>query len=165
MLELQRIDKAELRTKLIAHVRDELEAITGSHRDTASGATHAEARPENDKDTRALESTYLARGLAKRAEQLAEELVLLERFAVRSFTQDDPLALAALARIEDDDGERLYFLAPAGAGTKLTAEDSEITVVTPSSPLGRTLIGKHLDDELEFRSPQGARHLCITALR
>ena len=158
------IDKSRLRASLVAHVRNELEAITESHRGTTRGATHEESRPENDKDTRALESTYLARGLAMRAEQLGEDLALLERFQVRAFTEDDPLALAALARVEDDDAERVYFLAPAGAGTKLSVDALEITVLTPSSPLGRVLLGKRLDDDVEFRSPQGRRQLCVVEL-
>jgi len=158
------IDKSRLRASLIAHVRAELDAITESHRSTTRGATHEESRAENDKDTRALESTYLARGLAMRVEQLGEDLALLERFQVRAFADDAPLALAALARIEDDDTERVYFLAPAGAGTKLSIEGLEITVLTPSSPLGRVLLGKHLDDDVEFQSPQGRRQLSVLEL-
>ena len=164
MAALADIDKAQLRERLLAHVRDELEAVTQSHRSTTRGATHEESRPENDKDTRALESTYLARGLAMRVAQLTEDLARLERFAVRAFSHEQPLALAALVRIDDEGTERVYFLAPAGAGTKLEHDGLSIIVLTPSSPLGRMLIGKHLDDEVQFDSPQGQRHLVVLDL-
>ena len=46
----------------------------------------------------------------------------------------------------------------------MLAGGCEITVLTTSAPLGRVLIGKRLDDEFEFRSPQGMRQLCLVEL-
>ena len=43
-------------------VAADLASLQRAHRATVEGATHEEAKPENDKDTRALEQSYLARG-------------------------------------------------------------------------------------------------------
>ena len=44
--------------------------MEGYHAAATEGATHSEARPENDKDTRGLELSYLARGQAQRVAEL-----------------------------------------------------------------------------------------------
>jgi hypothetical protein len=51
------IDKAELLEKLRAQVTADLARAAQAQRETQQGATHEEARPENDKDTRALEAS------------------------------------------------------------------------------------------------------------
>jgi len=43
---------------------------SSAQRTVVEGATHEENKPENDKDTRALEQSYLARGQAQRVVEL-----------------------------------------------------------------------------------------------
>ena len=43
-----------------------MSALTASQKTVQSGAIHEETRQEDPKDTRAIEATYLARGLAER---------------------------------------------------------------------------------------------------
>ena len=62
--------KVALLVALRAQVSADLEAVTESQQKTQAGATHAESKSESDKDTRATESSYLARGLAKRVGEL-----------------------------------------------------------------------------------------------
>ena len=54
------MDKNALRDELVARVAEELEALERAHRAVMEAATHEEAKPENDKDTRALEQSYLS---------------------------------------------------------------------------------------------------------
>ena len=44
----------------MTHVEGEIATMRKAALDAAEGATHAEAKPENDKDTRAIEASYLA---------------------------------------------------------------------------------------------------------
>src|SRR5690349_5766847 len=71
---------------------------------TRKDATHAEAKPENDKDTRALEQSYLARGQAMRAEALVEEREVLRFMPLPALADDAPVQSGALIELEDDDG-------------------------------------------------------------
>ena len=51
--------KQALKTELAALLAADLETLEKAHRATREGVTHEDAKPENDKDTRALEQTYL----------------------------------------------------------------------------------------------------------
>ena len=55
-----------LKAELLGKLEETLRTLEAAHADTREAATHAEAKPENDKDTRALEQSYLARGQAMR---------------------------------------------------------------------------------------------------
>jgi hypothetical protein len=46
--------------------------------------------------------------------------------------------------------------APAG-GEHFTIDGQQLQTLTPTSPLGRTLLGLEPDDEAEVESPQGTR--------
>jgi len=62
--------KQALRDELARVLAADLDVRERAHRAAREGATHEEAKPENDKDTRALEQSYLARGEALRIEEL-----------------------------------------------------------------------------------------------
>ncbi|HEY2513874.1 MAG TPA: GreA/GreB family elongation factor, partial [Polyangiaceae bacterium] len=111
------------------------------------GATHEEAKPENDKDTRALEQSYLARGEALRVDELKQALADVQSMRLRDFQEGDAAALGALVSLEDEAGTTLSWLAPHGGGTRLAG--GAVQVVTPKSPLGRALLGKCAGDECE----------------
>jgi transcription elongation GreA/GreB family factor len=149
-------DKRALWQELVERVRAEVEASRRAHQETQAGATHEEAKPENDKDTRALEQSYLARGQAARVDEATRALAALIALPLRDFTDDDPIALGALATLESEDGERLrVLLAPAGAGQRLADADGEVSVITTGSPLGRALVGGKVGDSPEFNGPRG----------
>ena len=124
------------------------------HKATQAGATHEQAKPENDKDTRALEQSYLARGQAARVEELRAEVAEVRAMPVRAFADGAPAALGALALVEEDGRATWILLAPAGGGEKLG--DGEVTVVTPRSPLGRAVLGKRAGDDADLTT-QGRR--------
>jgi hypothetical protein len=62
--------KSTLKQELVALLAADLETAERAQQAAREGATHEEAKPENDKDTRALEQSYVARGQAKRVEEL-----------------------------------------------------------------------------------------------
>jgi transcription elongation GreA/GreB family factor len=137
--------KRALHEQLCAALRAELDAAIRAHKTTAAGATHEAARPENDKDTRALEQSYVARGQAARVRDLATALAETERMALRAFGPDQPIALGALVAAVEDDTEIVLMLAPHGGGHRV----GDVLIVTPQSPMGRALLGKHAGDECE----------------
>ena len=157
--------KAALRRELTAALAGDLETVERAHRATREAATHAEAKPENDKDTRALEQTYLARGQAMRVEELRAAVAEVSAMPARPFAEDAPVALGALVEVDEEAGASLLFLAPQGGGARLAAADGEVQVVTPRSPLGRALLGKRAGEECEVRLAGRTRVLAITRVR
>lgn len=137
------VNKSSLKDELAQVLRAERDAATRAHKATAAAATHAEAKPENDKDTRALEQSYLARGQAMRARELEMACAEVETMSLRSFA-DAPAALGALIVVEEGGVEQRFFLAAHGGGTRLA--NGAVQVITPSAPIGRALLGKRAGD-------------------
>jgi transcription elongation GreA/GreB family factor len=137
--------KSALKAELVALLRAELATAEGVHRATVVAATHEEAKPENDKDTRALEQSYLARGQAARVDDLRTAVAETEAMPTRVGTR---AVLGAIVTVTDeDDVTTVYWIAPHGGGSRL--EGGLVQVVTPRSPLGRALIGKVTGDDAE----------------
>jgi transcription elongation GreA/GreB family factor len=157
-------EKRALRDELVRRLAADLESLEQAQRGAVEAATHEEARPENDKDTRALEASYLARGQALRIEELRVGLGEVQAFVLRSFDDDAPIALGAWVTVTDDDDDASeVFLAPHGGGMRLEGE--RVGVVTPRSPLGRALLGKRAGDDAEVVVDGKRRSLSIVEVR
>lgn len=161
---MQPVDKQQVLLALRHELEAQLAQAHAAQRDTQSGATHEEAKPENDKDTRAIEASYLARGQARRVIDLEEAVVKVNALVPRAFDGELPVALGAIVQLEHDAGSLWYLLAPAGGGLTLTAGSLVLTVVTPQSPVGRALLGRRVGEDVDIRTPQGVRECSIAAL-
>jgi transcription elongation GreA/GreB family factor len=153
--------KQALKAELLARLRDDLETLTRAHRATCEGATHEQAKPENDKDTRALEQSYLARGQAARIEELRAAVAEVSAMPVR-VSPESRVALGVLVTLEEEGEESTLFLAPAGGGERLA--EGQVQVVTPRSPLARALAGRREGDEVEVLLAGRARTLQIVRI-
>lgn len=156
------VDKTQLLALLIERLTEELGKVRGRAQREAEGATHEEARAESDKDMRATEASYVARGLAERAVRLEQALAQLARLSVLDCRRSGTIQASALVELEHEGQRALYFLVPAGGGEHLTLASPEagaqrIQTLTPTSPLGRALLGLGVGDEAEVESPQGSR--------
>lgn len=158
-------DKRDLLKLLIERVNADLQTMSAAQRLVVDGATHEENRPENDKDTRALEQSYLARGQAQRVVELQGAVNQLKAMTLRDFSAGVVIALGALVALEDERETVHYFLAPAGGGLRLQVAGCEVRVVTPQSPIGQSLIGKRAGDDLDLRTPQGVTECTVATVR
>lgn len=157
------IDKERVLAALRARVALTLAELETSQRAAQAGAIHEETRAEDPKDMRSTEASYLARGLALRVEELRAEAQRLAVLPLKRFGADDPIALTALAELEDQDGSTsLVFVVAGGGGESLAVDGFAIRPVTPASPLGRALIGAEAGDSVEVDLPGGRRELTIT---
>ncbi len=132
---------------------------------TRAEAVHEESRAENDKDTRGLEASYLARGQAERVAELTAGVQLLRHMDLPDFTDESPIAIGALVDVESELGVHHYLVAPAGGGTRVKAEEREIQLLTPTAPLGRALIGTRTGDTVELRLRGALRELEVISVR
>ncbi|HQP34163.1 MAG TPA: GreA/GreB family elongation factor, partial [Polyangiaceae bacterium] len=82
--------------------------------------------------------------------------------SLRPFRDDQPIAIGALVQVEEDDQERLFFIAPEGGGTALA--DGAVQVVTPRSPLGRALLGKRVGDVCSLSVASRTRELAVVGI-
>jgi transcription elongation GreA/GreB family factor len=156
-------DKRALRDELVALLAADLATLERAQQSAVEAATHEEAKPENDKDTRALEASYLARGHALRLEELRAAVGELRAWEPRAPRPGSVVALGALVEVEDDSGAHTLFLAPHGGGLRLAG--GAVQVVTPRSPIGRALLGKAEGDTGELVVEGRARDLGVLAVR
>lgn len=156
------IDKHRVLQALRARVADTLGDLVASQRAAQDGATHEETRAEDPKDMRSTEASYLARGLAQRVEELRGEAARLSALSLKAFGPEDPVALSALAGLEDAEGRKsVIFVVAAGGGEPLEVDGVSIRPVTPASPLGRAVTGSHAGDSIEVELPGGKREMTI----
>jgi len=156
------VDRRALVQELLAALRAELATAERAARETA--ANHPEARPENDKDTRKVELSYLAAGQASRARELEEGLHRVGALAVVEVRAGAPAALGALVTIEVDGKIQRLFLCPAGGGMTLCRGGEEVRVVTPEAPLGRALLGRIVGEAVEATIGGKRRELEVLAI-
>lgn len=160
------IDKQALITALHARLAARYESLVASQRSAQAGATHGESKQEHAKDMRAVEQQYLARGLAERAETLRDGVASLASLDARDFGEDEPVHAGGLVGlVDEDDRELVYLLAPAGGGETIEAGGVTVTVVTPQSPLGASLLGARVGDELEVDLGAKRRSVVVEWLR
>ena len=154
--------KRALREELVARLASQLDAARHAHQSAIEGATHEQARAENDKDTRGLEQSYLARGHSARIADLEVAVTAVRALALRTLTADQPVALGALV-VVGEEGRRLScFVASHGGGETLAG--GTVQVVTPRSPLGVALFGKQPGDVVELRLAGRQRELEIVGI-
>jgi transcription elongation GreA/GreB family factor len=139
--------KALLKEELLRALAADLALRERAYKTARDAATHQEAKPENDKDTRALEQSYLARGEAQRLEEQRAALSEVQATPVQAFDADGPARLGALVETEEDGVAALVWMVPHGGGTRLAG--GAVLGVTPRSPLGRALLGGRAGDECE----------------
>lgn len=162
---LASVDKSALLTQLTQQLEVALSVAIAAQQTTMAGATHEESKPENDKDTRALESSYLARGQARRVEELTEALSVVQALVPRRFGAEGAIASTALVQLENEAGQvDTLWLLPAAGGLELSVDGGRVKTITTHSPLGKALIGARLGDGIELTVPGGTREYVVGAV-
>lgn len=104
-----------------------------------------------DAKTGAPRAVNLAAATRNRLEAAQSAWAAVADFKPAPLTKGERIKLGALVEVEDGEGGKTLFLAPAGAGEELEGPggDGFFQVVTPGSPLGKGLMGKKVGDVVE----------------
>ena len=164
MAKPRRHDKAALLRALTEALVEARDRVLAAQRTSAEGVTHEDAKSEGDKDMRATEASYVARGQAMRVEALDADVAKVAAMRPRVFEAESPIALGALVTIEERGATRLVLIAPAGGGIKLTSAGQAVHVVTPSSPLGRALVGARAGDDVSLERDGREQDVAVVAI-
>jgi hypothetical protein len=142
---------------VIAALQQDLDGVMAAAHAAREGATHAEVKPENDKDTRAIEAGYLAGAHAARVQQLQSDLRFLRNGAdaLRMMIVDETTKGGSMTH--------RYLLSAWGAGLRVDV-DGPVVVVSPQSPRGKALLGKKVNDDVDVVVAGRRVSLTITAL-
>lgn len=141
--------KVQLLQAITTALAADLAILSAAARAAHSAATHSECLPDNKYDTTALEASYIAQGQANRAQEIQAALESYRNLTLHTFDDETPIRLTALVTLQDGEGnDRRFFLGPHSGGLKIDDPAGEIVVITPASPLGRSLLGLRVGDEV-----------------
>jgi transcription elongation GreA/GreB family factor len=144
--------KKDIHQRFIDRISAELQSITAMARQSFAAATDEEHHAEHKYDTFKLESSYLARGQAKRVEELTNALESLRAMPLKELGAASPIQLGALVRLGAGGGKtRALFFGSAAGGETITVEGEEIIIVTSRSPLGQAALGKATGDTFDLK--------------
>lgn len=144
------MSKEPLRAAVLAALESELARQTHAALDARDESISEESRAENKYDTHAQEAAYLAEGQARIANELAASLAAWRALRFPE-TGHDRVQLGSLVTLDHGRRQDLLLLGPTNGGLVIPAPGEasrEITVVTPSSPIGRALLGRAVGDVL-----------------
>ena len=155
--------KQRILGQIIQQLSRDLELLLSAARTAHQASIHEENVPENKYDTMGLEASYVAQGQANRGQEIRQAVQEYRLLTLQPFDDDSPIRLTALVtlRAEDNGITRSVFIGPREGGLKVMDRDEEIMVITPASPLGRSLIGRRQGDCIETGSGTGVREYGI----
>ena len=157
--------KERIIEQIITALSADLALFSTAARAAHEAATHEECLPDNKYDTTALEASYIAQGQANRAQEIRVALESYRTLTLHSFDDDTPIRLTALVTLAGADGSvRRLFLGPQAGGMKIADSDGEIVVITPGSPLGRSLLGLRTGDEVRAGDDASALSFTVVAV-
>jgi predicted ATPase len=143
------VTKAELLECIREELRTRLDRLMRAAREAHQAATDPGSKAEGKYDTRSLEASYLASGQSRQVDELAEALRIFEALTLTDFGVGEPIDAGAWVEVALASGKASFLLAPAAGGMEIPDGASEITVLTPDSPLYRKLSGLRVGDVLE----------------
>ncbi len=158
------MNKADFIQEVLRTLSAEQDTIVQAANEARATATHSESKAENKYDTFGLEAAYLAEGLSRRVAEIQSALQQLAKLPAIDLSEL-PITPGALVILESEETGQQdgYFLVPCHGGAVVTWEDRAWRLVTTQTPLGRQLLGKEVDDEVQL-SLQGrdVRYLIVS---
>ena len=145
-----RMPKTPIRDAIVAQLRRELELQARAAHESREEATSVENKAEGQYDMRSQEAAYLAEGQARFAAEIAESISVYQTLDLPDFTPGSAIAVGALITLEAKGRQSAYFLGPRNGGLEARVGDRDFVVVTPTSPLGRQLLGRKAGDSVQL---------------
>jgi len=149
--------KCELLAFIIREQKSVLDTAISAAQQAHETATSPQNVAENKYDTLGLEAAYLAEGQSRRVDECLNTIKLFELMKPLTFDEDESIQLGALIQIRRDNGEEQWlYLGPAAGGFSfqyIVKDDVEINIklITPSSPIGKSLVGLYEGDEFRVQ--------------
>ena len=155
------ISKTTIVKEIIRQLGEEVETLAAASRKMHADASDESNKAEDQYDTRALETSYLASSQARQATATEEALAAYQSLKLAKFTGKTPIDVTALIELESRGERMFYFLGPKGGGLEV----GDVLVVTPESPIGMELTGKKAGDKFKLQTRGPAQEFKIISVR
>jgi transcription elongation GreA/GreB family factor len=159
------VNKSSLRDAIIRQLQEELARQSGAALSARDEAISEESRAENKWDTHSQEAAYLAEGQARLAADIGASIEIYATLPLPDFPAGAAAGLGAVVELAGSDGRTTwYVIGPRAGGMEITAGGRQFLVLTPSSPLGRQLIGKRAGDTVQVAARGSPARLQIVSV-
>lgn len=148
--------KHDLIQQVITSLRENLEVLRKAAMETHSSSTDAQSKQEGKYDMRKLEASYLAEAQVEKVVQLKGSINKLEQLPTDDLDDASPIAPGAMIIVSNDSDDLNYMMLPAGGGMSLHSQGLNCIVITPDSPIGSALLGKHVGDTVDLQQHESA---------
>ncbi len=147
---------SQIISKLESVHQDAIDAARMAHQT----ATDKENIAENKYDTLGLEASYLAQGQAKRVAECEQNIAAFKDLLPLDNSEPFVICIGSLVVLQQEDnrhetkhpsGQQYFFIGPTAGGLKVNYLDKEIIIITPTSPVGINLLGKHIQEQFELQ--------------
>jgi len=157
------MNKSELYQAILLELENVHKVAIAAAQRAINTATDEESEAENKYDTFGLEASYLAHGQSKRVAECEADLAVFKKLKVNVQAPSGSVSIGSLVTIEDEKAcQQLIFLSPVAGGLKVKYKDDLITIVTPSSPLGKAIYLSKPDEEIEVKAGDEKKHYIVT---
>ena len=148
------MDKHDVHKVVTAALLSRYETAKWAAKQAHEAATNEESVAENKYDTFGLEASYLAHGQSQRVLECEKDWLVFDKKQPVLFDEVDVIelwCLVTLTEVESSWGaSKYFFLSPCAGGLTVEINEKSLYLVTPSSPVGKALLGKYVGDELEL---------------
>ena len=134
------MNKTSIIAAIIKMLEKRFETAAIAAQQAYDAATDKESVAENKYDTFGLEASYLAHGQSQRVIECENDLKHFLSITYKEFYEDDEIAIGALVQLVDETG-----------GQAFNFDEKNGLLITPSSPLGKSLMGAMLEDEVKVK--------------
>lgn len=158
--------KDEVVRDLIDLVREQVEAAEKALSEARAGISSGDERARNRGERGVIqEKAWLMSALEERLGSLDRKLNLLKQ---EKHPASDAAGRGSLVALEFEETGRqvgFFFIHPDLGGETVTVGGLKVVAVSPQAPVGRALMGKAMDDEVEIRLEDKVRRAIVTGLK
>lgn len=150
------VDKKALLAAILTQLENELLIAVNAANNARLDAIDDQSVAETQYDTLGIEASYLAHGQSERADAISNQILIYQQLVLKDFNENDSIELGAIVEVSNAVTTHCYFIGPSAGGMVLSINRQKVTVISPSAPLAKALLGKYLDDEIGTigKSPQ-----------
>jgi len=146
---MKNLSKKEIIQKVIELLSENVKILEGSLTGINDSINDAPGAMQSHSDTTRSQLTSVMNTAHKSFNEKIKELEYLKEFSKKDLTEIrfKEARIGVIVVLEKENGAvENYFLLPGGSGIKLDYKGEKLVCITPSSPLGKALIGKKKDE-------------------
>ncbi|MEK7635928.1 MAG: GreA/GreB family elongation factor [Patescibacteria group bacterium] len=151
-----KIDKKCLIEAVINELKRQESEIENSLKATRKAAIEAPGAMQSKSDTTKFQMNILSDTLRATISEKKNAISILSAFPESQLKLLNSVQIGAIVELQKNkENFYFYFVLPEGGGVEVKYDTKRITIITPKTPIARSLIGKNEGDLVEFKTPTG----------